>query len=417
MHIRIDTLPWGKNMFTHPQNDAEKDNKEPESTNTNLSISITIEDEKMPSNGETPKKSVDAKSKPDINLTEPRRTGGSGRTLNPDKKAKHRSLSPISRAQSVVTLFPKRTLRSLSADRRPVAERTAADLSGSQSFFSPITDRVYNAEALYAYFIDATLKSTQKITSYPGIPHESMLNINVQDLKDADVFQLGFTRKDCSYTPITHASLAFRDQAGRFLIVGRQNEQFLKPDQNNLDLPESSFLYWAYNNFTDYKAFFRFTTTCMDNEKKYEFFPGTLFNAEMTEVTMTGAEIKTLINSINTSICSAQYYDVVHSNCYSAVLFGLAKAFEMIAEKDDRESSEDEYIADNKNLKRLFTLICSALQDNYKMGSGAANNTVVNQAIQKMLDILEERHLVHIIDSSFEKESECKTCHSTNPSF
>ncbi|VVC75825.1 hypothetical protein AQUSIP_11220 [Aquicella siphonis] len=323
--------------------------------------------------------------------------------LSIEKKSRRRSLSPLSRAESIISISPKHTFGSLSIVRSPTPERKPY----SQSIFAPITNRVYNAATLYNLLIDSVVKSTQKVTSYPAIPDEDMLTNDVDSLDDNQIFQLGFTRKYCSYTLINHASLAFRDPVtGKFLIVGRQNEQFLKPDPGK---PSPSFLWWAISNVMDYHAIMRFTTTRMDNEKKYDFFPGTPFNAEMTEVTMTGAEIKSLVKAIDENICLAQYYDVVHSNCYSSVLFGLAKAFEMIAAKVDDESEimddEDRLIANNKDLKRLFTLICSALQDNYKLGSGGINNTVVNSAIQKTIDILEERNLLHIIDSTFIKEN------------
>lgn len=311
-----------------------------------------------------------------------------------------RSVSPLRRGESGIAITRHLPFGRVTSDKMDVTKNT---MLASQSIFSPITNRVCNYASLYNLLIVSDVVSTQNITSYPSIPKAEMMPDNIDDIDDDAIFQIGFARKDCSYTPITHASLAFRNiETGKFLIVGRQNQQFLKSNANESD---SSFAWWAISNMANPLTLYRFTTTNMDNEKKYNFFPGTPFNAEITDAFMTGAEIKDLIRDINQKICIAQRYDVVHSNCYSAVSYGLAKAFEMIANKPLDNNLDDQELAGasirkNKELKRLFTLICHALQDNYKMGSGSINNTVVNNAIQNTINILDERKLLNIIDKA-----------------
>jgi len=320
---------------------------------------------------------------------------------DPAAQAKHeRSVSPLRRGESGIAITRHLPFGRVTSEKMDVTKNTTL---ASQSIFSPITNRVCNYASLYNLLIVSDVVSTQNIASYPSIPKAEMMPDNIDNIDDDAIFQIGFARKDCSYTPITHASLAFRNrETGKFLIVGRQNQQFLKANANESD---SSFAWWAVSNAVNPLTLYRFTTTKMDNEKKYNFFPGTPFNAEITDAFMTGAEIKNLIRDVNQNICIDQRYDVVHSNCYSAVSYGLAKAFEMIANKpladnfDDQEAAEAS-IRKNKELKRLFTLICHALQDNYKMGSGSINNTVVNDAIQNTINILHERKLLNIIDKA-----------------
>ena len=287
----------------------------------------------------------------------------------------------------------------------------------SSGLFGSITERVTSYAELHQLLIDSSLQHTQDTTTYNNIPEDNMLDIEVveaeekdrnedQALKDDQIFEIGFTRKDCMrllpfHIPylsdkictdecmVKHASLAFRDpDTGKFLIIGRQNNQFLKKTPSD----HPSFITWAATSLLAPSTIWNFTDTHMDNEKKFNFFPGSLFNAEMCGVLLSGAEIKKVINAVNEKICSKPY-DLIHSNCYSAVLFGLTKVFEIILERGD----DSQYRTQNNNdLKRIFTLISSAMQDNLKMGLGAANNSTVNEAIKKMAQALEKRGLLKI---------------------
>ncbi|VVC75379.1 hypothetical protein AQUSIP_06690 [Aquicella siphonis] len=363
---------------------------------------------------------------------------GRGRSLE-KKEPAARSASAdfaLQKAQSVIQLKPRNRLRRLSwglistptSFSPTVSESTSEENSPlpsprqerkhfSDGFFAPITNRAYNAATLYNLLIDSEMTSTQIITSYPDINPDDMLLDDVDKLDDERVYHLGFTRKICTGTGITHGSLAFRDvETGKFLIVGRQNSQFLKVDPSSQPFSATfnwtTFAWWTIKNVVDYHSYWNFTTTKMDNEKKYDFFPGTPFNAEMTEVALTGAEIKAMIKAVDENICLSQCYDAIHSNCYSSVFFGLTTAFKMIAA---RECKDDEVsiIKQNKDLKRIFTLIGLAMQDNHKAGFGSINNTVVNESIQDTIDILEKRDLLQVIDEMVEKKDEKKTSKSS----
>ena len=340
------------------------------------------------------------------------------------KETHERELSPLKRAESVITIKPQYNLfgterRSRSSSRSPGASRSpspdrrneivpsnaivtsdAVNTAYSHSIFAPITNRVFNATQLHELLISSSVVSTQKITSYPAIPKDQMIFDDISDLDDNKIFKVGYTFKDCSYTPITHGSLVFQDlETGKFIVIGRQNNQFLKPDRYDADIWYST---WIATYMVNPYTFIHFTETHMDNEMKYHFFPGTPFNAEMTEVLMTGAQIKALMKDIDKNICTAQSYDLVHSNCYSAVIYGLTKIFTMI--EAVTVDTYEEQVAVNKDLKRLFTLICRALQDNFKAGSGTINNSVVNLAVQNIMDILERRDMLHIVDKTITQE-------------
>lgn len=262
----------------------------------------------------------------------------------------------------------------------------------STSFFYPMTNWLNQALKLHKLLISSSVISTQKITTYLAIPNSRMITDEMTAIDDTKLFQIGFARKHCSHTPITHASLAFRDiEADRFLVVGRQNNQFLKGENINAEI---SFSRWMLTYMMNFKTLYHFTETQMDNEMKFHFFPGAPFNAEISEATISGAQIKQLIKKIDESICLTQRYDAIHSNCYSAVAFGLSQAIFMINAKSNEADADLTDI--NKNLTCLFTLLCQTLQDNYRMGSGTVNNAVVNKAVQDTINILSERQILHI---------------------
>ncbi len=280
----------------------------------------------------------------------------------------------------------------------PHSGSDSPQLVSSKYFFSPITDWLGEALKLYKLLIKSSVLSSQKTTSYPAISRQQMMFDDIRDIDDTQLFQIGFTRKYCSYTSITHASLAFRCvETGNFLIVGRQNTQFLKPNRND---EEISFVWWVASYMLNFKTLWYFPKTYMDNEIKFEFFPGTPFDAEITEATMSGAEVKVLISKINEQICRGQYYDVVHSNCYSAVVFGLAQAILMLNSKFNDETGD--LVAIKTDLTALFILLCKTLQDNHRIGAGTVNNSLVNRAVKKTMEILTERNILHIQSEGIE---------------
>lgn len=262
----------------------------------------------------------------------------------------------------------------------------------SKSFFSPVTNWFQEALNLYKLLITSTVISTEKTISSGAITPVQMMTDDISQIDDAQLFQIGFARKYCSYTSITHASLAFRNlENGKYLIVGRQNNQFLKPDRFDAEI---SYAKWVATYLIHPKTIIHFTETHMDNEMKYHFFPGTFFNTEIVDVTLSGAEIKRLIRTIDEIICLPQRYDLVHSNCYSAVIFGLS---ETICQINSRLNEKSEVLEDTKkDLTALFTLLCQTLQDNYRIGSGSVNNGAVNTAIRHSIDLLKKQNLFHI---------------------
>lgn len=343
----------------------------------------------------------------------------------------------VQKSQSVIQLKPRNRLKRLSwglvstpthlasfssdeEEYSPLQSPREQRKPYSETIFAPVSNRVYNAATLYNLLIDSEMTSTQTITSYPDIAPDDMLHIkDLDSLDDNTIYHLGFTRKICTGTGITHGSLAFRDkETGKFLIVGRQNDQFLKIDPESQPFSATfnwgSFAWWTIKNVVDYHSYWNFTVTKMDNEWKYDFFPGTPFNAEMSEVSLTGAEIKAMVKAIDENICKAQCYDAIHSNCYSSVFFGLTTAFKMIAARKYREDDETNILKQNKDLKRIFTLIGLAMQDNHKAGFGSINNSVVNQSIQDTIDILESRGLLKIIDEMVENTAETKRAENSN---
>jgi hypothetical protein len=282
-------------------------------------------------------------------------------------------------------------------ERKNVNENNSVDSPSQQrvssrSFFSPITNWLYEALKLHKLLITSSVISSEKTISYGAISTDQMICDDISQIDDAQLFQIGFTRKYCSYTGITHTSLAFRNpETGKFLILGRQNNQFLKP--NRLDA-EISYSRWVATYLMNISTLFHFTETHMDNEMKYHFFPGTFFNAEISSVTLSGEEIKVLMKNIDEKICLAQRYDIVHSNCYSAVIFGLTQAIFII---NGKSKEEWEVLADTKkDLTGLFTVLCQTLQDNYRMGSGTVNNSVVNMAVLDTIEILKKQNIFHI---------------------
>ncbi len=275
-------------------------------------------------------------------------------------------------------------------------------LVSSKYFFSPVTDWLREASKLYKLLITSSIFSAQKITSYPAISRDQMKTYEVNEIDDGEIFQIGFTRKDCSYTTITHLSMAFKSvETGEFLIVGRQNNQFLKPNRNDAEI---SFVWWVASYMLNFKTLYYFPKTHMDNEMKFEFFPGTSFNAEMTEATLTGAEIKGLIKKINEQICSGQYYDAFRSNCYSAVVYGLAQTIVHLNNKFKDETGD--LVTIRADITSLFILLCKTLQDNHRMGAGTVNNSIVNSSVQKAIEILRERNILHIQGEAIEPRSD-----------
>lgn len=316
------------------------------------------------------------------------------------KKNEYREFSNDS-TESKMELMPKEENKNINENNQvvsPLQQRVS-----SKSFFSPITNWLQEALRLRKLLITSSATSTEETIGYAAISRDQMMFDDISQIDDAQLFQIGFTRKYCSYTSITHASLAFRNlETGKFLVVGRQNNQFLKPNRFDEDI---SYSRWVATYLININTLFHFTETHMDNEMKYHFFPGTFFNAEISAITLCGAEIKRLINNIDEKICLAQYYDIVHSNCYSAVIFGLTQAISIINSKSNERGEALVDINTKKDLTRLFTLLCQMLQDNYRMGAGSVNNTVVNRAVLSTIEILKEQNIFHT-DASFRQACE-----------
>ncbi|VVC75392.1 hypothetical protein AQUSIP_06820 [Aquicella siphonis] len=256
-------------------------------------------------------------------------------------------------------------------------------------FFGSVIKRISKYSMLYDFFITADIHNQKETTTYTEISDAQMLDTNLDDIADDQLFQLGIARKLCLSLPMTvhHASLAFRSASGEFLIIGRQNAQFLKsPDSN-----ASSFAWWLVTHI-NLSAIYNFTDTHMGNEKKYEFFPGSFFDAEMTDVILSGAEIKKLVKDAEEDICS-QRYDVVHSNCYSAVFYGLTKAVDLIAARAGKGQGQGSYEA----LKSIFTIISSAFQDNHRLGLGGIDNDVIVKSLANMIKKLERLGLLEVM--------------------
>jgi hypothetical protein len=219
--------------------------------------------------------------------------------------------------------------------------------------------------------------STEKI-----VPSQ-MLDTPIEDIKDDHTYLLGFARKENLIYPlhIKHSSAAFFDLdakgEAKYLIFGRQTPFFLKPTTE-----EGKQYVGGIRNF-----FHNFTYSKIDNEKKYDFFPEINFIVEKTDVKLTGAEVKQIIERANIAICKNRMFNGLISNCYSASVTSLAYAIEVIANRTEGNAAER--AENSRSIIKTRELIAHAIQDNFSIG--VKNNSLVTKRLANVDRIIAER--------------------------
>jgi hypothetical protein len=187
--------------------------------------------------------------------------------------------------------------------------------------------------------------------------------------------------------PFTHSAIAFLDlntqSEARWLVFGRQTPYFLKPNTEEGKLYVGGISNLLHN----------LTASKIDNEKNYDFFKDQNFVVEMTNVTLSGTEVRQIINRADFAICRNKTFNLVQSNCYSASISILAYAIEVIANRTARNAVEE--AKNNKSILAIKELLSHAIQDNFSIG--VITHPFVTKQLKKVDRIIADRQLTNSI--------------------
>ncbi len=128
--------------------------------------------------------------------------------------------------------------------------------------------------------------------------------------------------------------------------------------------------------------------TEMSNEKDFWFLSWRPFDVvmpvDLDSIIVSGAEIKAVLNYVNSHVCSDQIGDMLHSNCYSATMILFSQLAVILARRMVRNQQEHELVV--AGLRGILGIIHRFVNNHY--GIGVSNNTLVLTNIEQAVGIV-----------------------------
>lgn len=260
--------------------------------------------------------------------------------------------------------------------------------------------------------------STKKIL--PNINNDYMSGIPPENLTDSHLFYMGFCSKrgfadlleggviskyGFEKSPFKHSSVMFvpiqmmqdlRDlsESERALYLSTEKGILVFGRQSTAFRTHSTACFWS-------SSFKNTAQTIIDNESFYTLFPTAEFEPSMTNAILSGEEIKEIVRRVNKAICNGdnQFCNMFHSNCYSASIYMLATAIdvlhnrhvnilEMMSHRIDLDLHPQASLRMHNQLEELCLLMLEVLSHN--QGQGVINNKIVVTQINIALKIASE---------------------------
>lgn len=249
---------------------------------------------------------------------------------------------------------------------------------------------------------DTIESPTEEKITFEKVTKSQMRDESLDKIKSDGRYQLGFARKEIvSILPFfTHSAAAFLDLnatgEAKWLIFGRQTPFFLK----------GSHFFGGLN-----KLYHSVTDSAIDNEKNYDFFPSHDFVVEKSNVTLTGKEVKEILQNADKEVCASHNgdYNLIQSNCYSASVDVLAFAIDAIAKRT--ENTAEEHAENNRCIDFIRErLLAHATQDNLHLWVGILTEPRVRAHLKAVDLLIAERHANNKFNPSSQKETRADEC-------
>jgi hypothetical protein len=122
----------------------------------------------------------------------------------------------------------------------------------------------------------------------------------------------------------------------------------------------------------------------IDNEK-YHLKGDARIEVQLTPVEISSAEYAE-IKRLTNDVISKQFFDALHSNCYSTLIFGLAHFIRLVDNRAEYKNQHRDLVVIYNLLRRL------AVSDNFAMG--VRNNPATCKALLAARDIMIRRGLL-----------------------
>jgi len=260
--------------------------------------------------------------------------------------------------------------------------------------------------------------STKKIL--PNINNDYMSGMPPENLADSHLFYMGFCSKrgfadlleggviskyGFEKSPFKHSSVLFvpiqmmtdlRD------LSESERASYLRTKKGILVFGRQSTVFRTNSSISFWSSSFKNTTqTIIDNESFYTLFPTAEFEPSMTNAILSGEEIKEIVRRVNEAICKGdnQFCNMFHSNCYSASIYMLATAIDvlhnrhtnildMMRHRVDLDLHPQASLHMHNQLEELCSLMLDVLAHN--QGQGVINNKIVVTQINIALKIASE---------------------------
>lgn len=204
-------------------------------------------------------------------------------------------------------------------------------------------------------------------------------------------YQIGFVKK-IAFSNIlfanrlSHSSLVIRSADKKYAIIGRQSPAFKQ---------ESAGVFRSLKQ--------EGMKTKIDDERDYGFLGQNPFRGKIAKsVQFSKQEIEQIISSTDENISDKELCTFFNSNCYSASIYMLMKAIEILEERSTPNPQ-----AYSQGIYNLGSLIYEYAQDNASLG--LFNNVTIVEKLEDVQKIIQKRRNLdeetHKQDEAFENSN------------